>query len=407
MGTIGNQEMVRVTNQNLILDLIKERGMISRADIAKTLYLSPPSISSNINCLLEMGLLREAGEGASSGGRKPILLELNKDYGYIVGIETGGEEVRISLGNICAEIIDTQYLEPVNDNSGVGLLINIMHSLNEMIEGKHISKGKIKVIAIAAPGVYDIQSKKMVGSTDMDWSDIDIGGALKAEYGAEIIIKNDISIAALGEYIFGLNKNCGNMLYINADNRIGAGMIINGELYEGSFGAAGIIRSMAFSREQIGGIYKKTGYLETSVSVDKLVRKIRNTCREDKQLIELCGGEIARLDFGVLKRAYEKNHMTVKNELEKVVDLISMAIGNINTVLNVDTIVLGGRMAALGEYFIISIKRVVGELCPFTPYIAYSVLKENAVIYGLLAAGQEHVLKSNLQQENNFGSDMV
>jgi DNA-binding transcriptional ArsR family regulator len=109
MNTAGNQEMIRITNQTLILDLIREKGLISRADIAKLLNLSPPSTSGNISRLLEMNMIREVGEGISCGGRKPILIELNKEYGYIVAVDMSCGDIRISLGNICAEVIDGFY----------------------------------------------------------------------------------------------------------------------------------------------------------------------------------------------------------------------------------------------------------------------------------------------------------
>jgi predicted NBD/HSP70 family sugar kinase len=103
------------------------------------------------------------------------------------------------------------------------------------------------------------------------------------------------------------------------------------------------------------------------------------------------------LYFGVLKSAYEKNHQDVKDELDKVVDLIAITTANINLLLGLDIIILGGRMAALGEYYLISIKKMIGELCPFTPYIMNSTLKDNSVIYGMLAIGQEHIINDLLQ----------
>lgn len=393
MSTVGNQEMVRITNQTLILNLIKEKGTISRADIAKILDLSPPSTSSNINLLLEMDLLREVGEGASSGGRKPILLEFNKDYGYIIGIDMGTEEVKISLGNICAEIVDSIRFKNDDQSTGVKLLIDMLVSSKALLDRNKIGRNKIKAIVIAVPGVYDKTSNKLMASR-INWDDIDLVGALEKEYGVPVLVKNDAGAAALGEYYFGMKKNCSNMLYVNIDPGISTGIILNTELYEGSFKAAGIIRNMAFTKEQIGGIYKKNGYLETTISGDRLIQKVKNLCKNDKELQGYCGGHLENLDFGIIKRAYEKNHPVVKDELDKIVELIGMAIGNINAVLNVDTIILGGRMAALGEYLIISIKRIVSEICTFTPYICYGALKENSVIYGTLVIGQDYILKA-------------
>lgn len=394
MGTVGNQEMVRMTNQKLILNLIKEKGLISRADIAKTLNLSPPSTSSNISQLLELGIIQETGEGESAGGRKPILLELNREYGYSIGVDLGsGEAVKVTLGSIYAEIMDTVHFQKREDNTGIALIIDLVNSINLLIKQNNISKEKVKVIMIAVPGIVDKTTNKLVGTGGFaGWNDVDIVGALEIEFNARIIIRNCASAGAFGEFQFGIQQKCKNMLYVNADESVAAGLIINGELYEGTFGAAGTIGNTVFSKEHIGGVYKRNGYLETTVSAEKLVQRIKNTCKNDSALIEICGNNINNLDFGTLKRAYERNHLVVKNELDRVVDLIAITIANINLLLNPEIIVLGGKMALLGEYYILSIKRVIGEICPFTPYIMYSTLKDNSTIYGLLALGQDIIL---------------
>jgi len=396
MGEVCNQEMVRLTNQRLIINLIKEKGSISRADIAKTLNLSPPSTSSNIVQLLYMGIVKETGEGVSSGGRKPILLELNRQYGYIIGVDMSSEEVRVHLGSIYAEVMDTVSFQSRGEDTGIGLLIDLVNSINTLINNNSIERERIKVILIAAHGIIDKSANRMIFSSFAGWNDLDLVGALKMEYKTKIILKNCACAAAFGEYQFGIKQKCKNLLFISADDGISAGLVINGELYEGANSAAGSIGSTAFSREQVGGIYKKNGYLATTVSMTKLVQRIKNACKNDSTLLELCGNNINKLDFGILKRAYEKNHLAVKGELDRVVDLIAITVANINCLLNVDTIVLGGKMATLGEYYILSIKRVIGELCPFTPYIMYSTLKDNSTAYGILALGQQYILGSSI-----------
>lgn len=393
MNIVGNQEMIRITNQTLILNLIKEKGMISRADIAKTLNLSPPSTSSNINQLLKSNLIREVGEGISSGGRKPILIQLNKEFGYMVGVDLSNDGIKVALGNICAEVVDTAYLQRRDEGSGIGLFIDILELLNNIIEKSKITKEDIKIIIIAFPGIYDELNNKFITQKVQGLDDLDIVGALKSEFKVKVIVKNDVSAAAFGEFRFGIKNECKNMLFLNADNGIGAGLVINSELYEGSFGAAGMINSIVFSKEHVGGIYKKNGFLETSVSVLKLLQKVKSLCKHDPSVLELCGGSIENLDFGILKRAYEKNNLVIKNELDRVVDLIAMTVANINTLLDLDVIVLGGKMASLGEYYIISIKKIIGELCQSIPYITYSTLKDNSTVYGMFAIAQESILK--------------
>lgn len=393
MYTVGNQEMVRINNQRLILNLIKERGSISRADIAKTLNLSPPSTSSNISQLIEMDLIREVGEGVSIGGRRPILLELNREYGYIIGVDVSTSKVNVVIGNIYAEIMDTVSFQSMEEDSGIALLIDLVNAINTIVKRNDIKRDKLKVIIVGVSSVIG-ESDNRAGSYKGDsiWNDIDIVGALEMEFKAPVLLRNYSAMAAFGEFNFGIKQKCRNLLFVHAGMHIGVGLILNGELYEGNNGLAGVIGASVFSREQAGGIYRRNGYLETVVSTSKLIQRIKNSCRSDKLLLELCGNNINKLDFGVLKRAYEKNHIIIKNELDRVVDLISITIANINSLLNLDVIVLGGEMAALGEYYIISVKKMIGDVCPSIPYIAYSSLKENSTIYGILALGQQRIL---------------
>jgi len=400
MNKIGNQEMIRLNNQRLILSLIKEKRLISRAEIAKTLNLSPPSTSSNINQLLEMDLIREVGEGASIGGRKPILLELNKEYGYVIGVDMSAHRINIVLGNIYAQVVDTTNFEYNEEATGIAFLIDIINAINTMLKRNDIKRDRLKIIIIATSGIPGSSVNTMGALKDVsNWNDFDITGALEKEFKCQVLLKNYSAMAALGELNFGLKQKCKNLLYVHAGVHIGAGLIINGQMYEGSNNFAGLVGATVFSKEQSGSIYRKNGYLETMVSTSKLIQRIKNSCRNDKLLLELCGNNINNLDFGILKRAYERNHAVIKNELDRVVDLISITIANINSLLDLDVIVLGGEMATLGEYYIISVKKMIGEICPFTPYIVNSSLKENSIIYGILSLGQQHILYNSLDKK--------
>jgi predicted NBD/HSP70 family sugar kinase len=140
-------------------------------------------------------------------------------------------------------------------------LISIINNINILLDRNRVEKDKLKAIVIGAPGVYDSCAHRFLASRISNWHDIDAEGALQVEYNTPVIIKNDIGMAALGEYVFGLRKSCSSMIYINADSGIGAGLILDGQLYEGKNGAAGLISGMAFSKDHIGGIYKRYGLI--------------------------------------------------------------------------------------------------------------------------------------------------
>ena len=96
----------RRLNRQRLLEAIRRLGPISRADLAKRTQLSPPTVSALIEELVgEAGLLREVGVGASSGGRPPILLEFNADYGCLVGVDIGSGTVRFALADLQGRVL--------------------------------------------------------------------------------------------------------------------------------------------------------------------------------------------------------------------------------------------------------------------------------------------------------------
>ena len=96
----------RRVNRQRLLDAIRRHGPISRADLAKRTALSPPTVSGLVEELVTaVGLLREVGIGASSGGRPPVLLEFNAEYGYLVGVDLGSRMLRVALTDLQGTVI--------------------------------------------------------------------------------------------------------------------------------------------------------------------------------------------------------------------------------------------------------------------------------------------------------------
>ncbi len=91
--------------EQAILKLIRIKGPISRKEIAQSLDVSLPTVSNKVGELLSLGIVREIASGGSGKGRKPSLLEYNRDSGYVIGVDIGGEYIRTALSNMVGEIV--------------------------------------------------------------------------------------------------------------------------------------------------------------------------------------------------------------------------------------------------------------------------------------------------------------
>jgi hypothetical protein len=104
----SNPAALRAPNHSIALNLIHERGSITRAGLIGLTKLSAPTISALVNVLIDSDFVREAGIGVSSGGRRPIVLEFNYDTRYVIGIDTGATHVTCLLVNLNGQIIARQ-----------------------------------------------------------------------------------------------------------------------------------------------------------------------------------------------------------------------------------------------------------------------------------------------------------
>jgi predicted transcriptional regulator len=96
----ADKTLIKKINNSSILKIIREKGPISRADIAKITALNPATVSSNVSALLESGIVIETGSGESSGGRKPILLELKTDAFHVIGVDIGMSKVMTAVTDL-------------------------------------------------------------------------------------------------------------------------------------------------------------------------------------------------------------------------------------------------------------------------------------------------------------------
>ena len=114
----GNQTLVKINNQNAIIKFIIKNGPISRAELAKRLKISKPTVSTNVEGLLEKNILLEVGRGETHIGKKPILLDFNKNYKYVLACDLSRNNSKIAVSNLQGEIVAEDKIVIYNNLAG-------------------------------------------------------------------------------------------------------------------------------------------------------------------------------------------------------------------------------------------------------------------------------------------------
>lgn len=222
-----------------VLEFIRNNSLVSRAQIASKIQMSKPMVSEAVQRLVELGVVKEIKKGKSSskGGKKPILLSFDPKYRHVIGIDIGGTKIKATVTDLNGELVISKNFSSKNIKSKddfYNLIKNIVESLN-------FGKDKLLGIGIGVPGTVDSRTGSVSYMPAFDLKDIPLKKDFEEMTKLPIFVGNDVNLNALGEMWKGAAKGYKNVLMISLGTGTGAGIIINGHLYEGNKGMAGEI----------------------------------------------------------------------------------------------------------------------------------------------------------------------
>jgi predicted NBD/HSP70 family sugar kinase len=375
---------LRVINERMLLEYLRNHQPASRAQLARATRLSKPTVSLALASLEEAGLVRAVGQSISSkGGRIAILYEPNPDAGYVVGVDVGRGWVRAAVANLAGHII-ARCDKPNEVQSASELVAFISCQARDAVKQAGLSWSQVVHAVIGTPGVFDEQSSRVRFAANLpEWERHGLLSELQAAFGLSLSVENDANLAALGERSFGWGANATTFVSITLGTGIGMGIIINGALYRGARGAAGEIGFLPFaadeaSVENAGTISENySGMFEEAIAAEAIVRQAQ------KQ--GLPPHLSPRQIFDAAQQGDTKALVVIEQEGYR----LALAIAAITAVLDPELIVLGGGIGQRGELLLPPLERRLQQLTPLRPRIVTSKLGDDSVLLGSIATALE------------------
>jgi len=229
----GNNKLIRDMNTQFVLDTIMKKGSISRASIAAELGLTKTTVSAIVQVLIERQLVLETGSKDTKKGRRPILLELNKNCGYSISIDLSPDFITVLTANLSGENCSlTRYKNDTGKDTILRTLEDIIHTVIKERPSSHYG---LVGIALAIHGV--VHNNKIVFTPYSPYEKIDFSAYLEEIFQVPIILENEANLSILGEWAYSFEKE--NMLGISIHSGIGLGIVMNNQLISGQDGFAG------------------------------------------------------------------------------------------------------------------------------------------------------------------------
>lgn len=383
---IFSKQTIKEFNTTEIFNLIHEKMPISRARIAQITGLSPTTVSTLTQNMIDYGIVIETGVGRpASSGRRPVMIEVNPAGACVAAMEVTQEALTCALFDAtCREMIRQD--RSIADHNELGPLIR--DALAELIRAAGIPQDKFRGLSVGIPAILDPETKRIVSSTILPVDPgVDFLEPVKQAYpGRFISAGNESSFAAYAEWKIGRRGYPLNLVYIDVNIGIGAGIIIDGEIYTGSAGSAGEIGHMTIDA---GGPPCKCGAkgcLEIAASIPAALRKMKRAVisGEDPLVSGMIGGNLERLTADMLFRAYALGDPPVVRIVEEIAGHLAAGINSIVNLLDPQCVVVGGEITRLGSGFLDSLRERYGRIRirASGPPILYASIAGNRVIVG-------------------------
>ncbi|MER3630985.1 MAG: hypothetical protein C4325_01430 [Blastocatellia bacterium] len=332
---IARLDTIRDINKQIVLNYIRDRSPISRAEIARQTDLHRSTVSVIVSELIDDGLVIEMGEGVSTGGRRPTLFQLRTGIPAAVGIDLTPRVTTVAVADLAGNILKKESFTTSPD---------LTFMSEQIIERtKRILAGRAEIdlgIGLSVPGLVDQEAGKIFHVPYFDWYNWDICQRLEAETGVRVTVENDANATALAELWFGHERlhRPDTFLMVLVGEGIGTGIIFDGQVYRGEKGSGGEFGHMiAGSNAPVECSCGSRECWEAYASEKALVARYRSLLQKD----ELKLGNIDVSDIIELALNGEK-HAT--EALLETVHYLGNGISNLIVGLSPQVVVVSGKI---------------------------------------------------------------
>jgi predicted NBD/HSP70 family sugar kinase len=341
-----NMSDVKISNRALILRQIKNYPK-PRKDIAEKIHLTPAAVTILVNELIEQGCIHESGEVSepSRVGRKKVFIELNKEYKYAFGINIEGRHMNVCLGNLKAEVIDCTDLR-IKNMKAEEVLDLAVQTIGQLMKKNGLDESRILGVGVGIVGKVDSEhgiSKLAYGLWD---TEINIEQFISSRVDVPVVVENNVRALALAEMELTLHRNIRNMVFMKLGPGIGSAIILDNDIYKGSFNNSGELGHMVTNINGKKCRCGQVGCLETVASIAALIDDIREDFSSElyPHLFELVQGDVENITEELLIQTYFESELKVVEKIDRLICFLSVGIINSIKFYDPHKIVLYSKM---------------------------------------------------------------
>ncbi len=353
---------VKSFNKHAALDLIRFSGSgMSRTDLAEQMGLTRAAVSLIVKELLESHVVQEAESRSVPSGRPPIVLEVDPGYGLVGAIDMGATHMTIAVADFTARI--HQELDfPFDIKDGPEVCLSMANQcLQKMLEAQGLSITDLSAVGIGVPGPVITEAGMVIAPPIMPgWDRFPIRSRLENMWHCPITLNNDAELGALGEWAYGAGRGEKNIAYIKVGSGIGAGLILNKQIYGGTMGAAGEIGHLTIDENGPVCNCGNRGCLEAFAGGHAIAKQGQALAKSGKRTL-LADIPIEKITALEVAEAARRGDLRAQEILRRAGIYIGIAIAGLINLFNPSVVIIGGGVSQVGDIISAPIRQAVRE----------------------------------------------
>jgi N-acetylglucosamine repressor len=242
-ANVARSDTIRFINRQIVLNYVREKEPISRAEISHETALQRSTVSLIVEELKTLGLVYET-EGESTGGRPPTLLRLRAAGCLAIGVDLGTAQTTVATGDLVGRVLTREIFDTDPDRTIT------LRRIAASIAGQMRREPAIEGIGISLPGLVDFETGTALFIPRFKWRNWDIANELRQMVGVPVTVDNDANAAGLAELWLGRPeiRDVRDFIMVLVEDGLGTGIIFDGQVYHGMDGAAGEFGHMTIGK---------------------------------------------------------------------------------------------------------------------------------------------------------------
>ncbi|NJP34678.1 ROK family protein [Micromonospora thermarum] len=341
-----------------LLRLLRDEGAVSRAELADRLQMPRPRLLAELERLVGLGYVAEAGLAASRGGRRSTLVELSPHLRF-AAVDLGASSIDVEVVNGRLEPV-AAYAEPADIRNGPKVTLQ---RVNELLHKARVDGAyeRLDAVGVGVPGPVSFRDGVPVSPPIMPgWDRFPVRELLTREHGCPAVVDNDVNIMAIGERHGGVAHSVDDFLFVKIGTGIGCGIYLSGEVYRGTDGCAGDIGHIQVDSHGPMCSCGNVGCLEALFSGAALAKDALTAARSGASpaLAERLAARGAVTAVDVAEGAVEGD-VTCIQLIRDGGRRVGGVLAGLVSFTNPSMIVIGGGLAQLGHILLAEIRSVV------------------------------------------------